>query len=260
MAKSFATLALAAGLLGLLAGCQSPQQRLMVDALPPQDFTGPAAPTATAPPVAPAPVAPAKPVMPAPAPVARGGGMMIPREWVPNGNAEKRQWRWIVIHHSATPTGGAGSFSRMHKSKGWDELGYHFVVGNGTDTRNGQVEVGDRWPVQKHGAHAKTPDNRFNDYGIGICLVGNFDLNSPSTDQMKSVARLVAYLSKKYNIPPDRILGHGQTKSTDCPGRYLSIAEVRRQSARVLTAAGETVPAEVAQPVTTSLLHPIPTR
>ena len=33
---------------------------------------------------------------------------------------------------------------RMDQAKGWDELGYHFVIGNGTDTRDGQVEVGSR--------------------------------------------------------------------------------------------------------------------
>jgi N-acetylmuramoyl-L-alanine amidase len=258
MAKSFATLALAAGLLGVLAGCQAQsQQHLMVDSLPPQDFTGPG-PAAPAVPAAPAPSAPVKPVAPLPPAVANKGGMMIPREWVPLPNAEKRQWKWIIIHHSATPTGGAAAFDRMHKAKGWDELGYHFVIGNGTDTRNGLVEVGPRWPVQKHGAHDKTPDNQYNEHGIGICLVGNFDLTNPSSEQMKSVARLVAYLSKKYNIPPERILGHGQTKSTDCPGKYLNIAEVRRQSARVLADSGETVPVEIAPPMVESLLHTIP--
>src|SRR5439155_15411047 len=67
----------------------------------------------------------------------------VPREWVPN--VTSRPWRWIVIHHSATPTGSAAKFDRDHRAKGWDELGYHFVIGNGTETRNGQIEVGPRW-------------------------------------------------------------------------------------------------------------------
>src|SRR2546423_1565105 len=130
--------------------------------------------------------------------------------------AQARSWKWIVIHHSATHSGGAATFDRMHREKGWDELGYHFVVGNGTDTRNGQIEVGPRWGKQKWGAHAKTADNRYNDFGIGICLVGNFDVDRPTDDQMKSLSKLVAYLMKTYHIPPDRVLGHGDTKPTDC--------------------------------------------
>ena len=224
-------------LAGVVAGCQNQQ---VVQSLPAPSFNPPTvvlpAPPPPAPvvvqkplPVKPAPVAPA----PKPAPLAVG----VPREWAPSASA--RPWRWIIIHHSATPSGGAATFDRMHRQKGWDELGYHFVVGNGTDTRNGQVEVGPRWTKQKWGAHAKTADNRYNDYGIGICLVGNFDVDRPTHEQMKSVSKLVAYLMKTYHIPPDRVLGHGDTKPTDCPGRNTNVAEVRRMASQALADAGE---------------------
>jgi len=130
----------------------------------------------------------------------------------------------------------------MHKQKGWDELGYHFVIGNGTNSGDGQVEVGPRWPRQKWGAHAKTPDNRFNDYGIGICLVGNFDIERPTAAQMNALAKLTAYLMQTYNISADHIVGHGDTKATDCPGRNLSIAQLRQMASR-LAAADERAPA-----------------
>ncbi len=161
----------------------------------------------------------------------------LPKGWVPT--AQARPWRWIVIHHSATPTGGAAYFDRLHRDKGWDELGYHFVVGNGTQTGNGQIEVGPRWPKQKWGAHTKTPDNRFNDFGIGICLVGNFDLTRPTDAQVKSVSRLVAYLMRTYHIPPDHVLGHGDCKPTDCPGRYMNVATVRRMACQMLADSGQ---------------------
>ena len=32
-------------------------------------------------------------------------------------------------------------------------LAYHFVIGNGTSTGNGQIEVGDRWRRQINGGH-----------------------------------------------------------------------------------------------------------
>ncbi len=156
----------------------------------------------------------------------------IPVAWVPPVTA--RPWKWIVIHHSATTTGGAAAFDKMHRAKGWDELGYDFVIGNGSDTGNGQVEVGPRWAKQKIGAHAKSSDNRFNEFGIGICLVGNFDVERPTAQQMAALDHLVAYLMLTYHIRPDQIIGHNDTKQTDCPGKYLNVAIVRRDVTALL--------------------------
>jgi N-acetylmuramoyl-L-alanine amidase len=169
------------------------------------------------------------PVAAAPAPKPPALALLGPSTWMPP--VAPRPWRWIIIHHSATTTGGAVAFDKEHRAKGWDELGYDFVVGNGTDTGNGQIEVGSRWVKQKIGAHAKTPDNRFNEYGIGICLVGNYDIDHPSAKQLEALDRLVAYLMVTYHIPPDHILGHGQTKSTDCPGKYVSLPFIRQRAA-----------------------------
>jgi hypothetical protein len=154
-------------------------------------------------------------------------------------------WKWIVIHHSATPSGNAAVFDKMHKDKGWDELGYHFVVGNGTQSADGQIEVGPRWPKQKWGAHAKTPNNEFNERGIGICLVGNFDVERPTPAQVRSLTRLVTYLMKTYNISPRDVIGHGETKPTDCPGRYMNVAAIRRAVAQALADAKDGKPAAI---------------
>lgn len=198
-----------------------------------------------------APVAASPTLETAPAPVltappASPGVGRLPLAWSPN--AASRPWRWIVIHHSATDDGGATRFDKEHRVNGWDELGYHFVIGNGSDTGNGQIEVGPRWRKQKHGAHAKTPDNRFNDFGIGICLVGNFESARPSEKQMRSLATLVAHLMKRYDIPANRVIGHDDTgRSTACPGHNLEIqlAAIRRAAAQAV-AAGSPAPHEVA--------------
>jgi hypothetical protein len=166
----------------------------------------------------------------------------IPQAWVPLARA--RDWQYIVIHHSATFYGGAARFDREHRQRGFDELGYDFVIGNGTDTRDGQVEVGPRWPIQKWGAHAGTPDERFNNFGIGICLVGNFDVQRPTAAQLQSLAKLVAFLQERYHIPASHILGHRDTKPTDCPGRNVHIATVRQMAARDLADSGFAEPAD----------------
>jgi hypothetical protein len=160
----------------------------------------------------------------------------VPPSWIPK--ASPRPWEWVVVHHSATVSGGAAKFDREHKQKGWDELGYDFVIGNGTDTGDGQIEVGPRWVIQKWGAHAKTPDNRYNERGIGICLVGNFDYDYPTPAQMQSLVRLTTWLQKTYHIRTENIIGHNDTKQTDCPGRNFSVANVRKRCAAIVAEEG----------------------
>ena len=133
-----------------------------------------------------------------------------------------RLWRHIVIHHSATDRGNAASFDRSHRhERGWDELGYHFVIDNGRGGPDGRIEVGSRWKKQKWGAHTGgTPDNEYNNHGIGICLVGDFSGHMPSRAQIASLQRLVRYLANKYDIDPDNVIGHCEAPrcSTCCPG------------------------------------------
>jgi N-acetyl-anhydromuramyl-L-alanine amidase AmpD len=135
-----------------------------------------------------------------------------------------RQWRYIVVHHSASPTGSAAEFDVEHRDRGWDGLGYHFVIDNGHGGPDGRVEVGERWRVQKWGAHTgKTPGNEYNYHGIGICLVGDFTHHMPTANQLASLRRLVSYLMAKYEIPAQNVVGHcdGPGTSTECPGRMF---------------------------------------
>lgn len=155
--------------------------------------------------------------------------------WLPFADAAPRPWRWIVIHHSDTKTGSAAAFDRYHKDvHHWDELGYHFVIGNGTGSRDGQVEVGPRWSKQKWGAHAGVKE--FNELGIGICLVGDFDITRPTPAQMQSLTQLTAWLMVSYHIPASHVIGHRDAKSTNCPGRYMDIPALRSMASRTAAA------------------------
>jgi N-acetyl-anhydromuramyl-L-alanine amidase AmpD len=135
-----------------------------------------------------------------------------------------RAWRYIVIHHSATDNGNASEFDTQHRKRGWDELGYHFVIDNGRGGPDGRVEVGSRWKRQKTGAHTGgTPRNEYNEYGIGICLVGDFRGRLPSAAQLASLRELVSTLVERYHIPPENIIGHcdAPNANTQCPGSAL---------------------------------------
>jgi len=154
----------------------------------------------------------------------------IPRDWYPPPGLERR-WEAIIIHHSATRNGNSAIFDKQHREEHhWDGVAYDFVIGNGTDSGDGEVEVTFRWRKQIAGAHCKTPNNWGNEKGIGICLVGNFDYTYPSAGQMWSLTKLVRFLQNRYRIPKWRIYGHGTTpgaRVTDCPGRLFPMARFK---------------------------------
>jgi N-acetyl-anhydromuramyl-L-alanine amidase AmpD len=136
-----------------------------------------------------------------------------------------RPWKYVVLHHSATAAGSYGAIDQEHRKRlGWEGCGYHFVIGNGTGSPDGQIEVSQRWSDQKHGIHCrngKNPD--VSEYGIGICLVGNLDDTPPTPRQIAAAQRLVTYLGARYRIPADHIGTHAQLSSspTACPGKYF---------------------------------------
>ena len=120
----------------------------------------------------------------------------------PNGRA----WRHVVIHHSASSKGNAATFDTFHRThRGWDELGYHFVIDNGRGGPDGRVEIGPRWTKQKHGAHTgQTPDNEYNEHGIGICLVGDFTASAglPDDSPLMPRARAMNLFRSKARLKP----------------------------------------------------------
>lgn len=142
--------------------------------------------------------------------------------------ATPRQWNSIVFHHSATVGGSAESFDAYHRAqKGWDSLGYDFVIGNGNGTADGAIQTGPRWRRQLPGAHANSAE--FNEHGIGICLVGNFDLWPPTPAQLRAARLLARELARRYTISRRRILGHKDIREgggTACPGRYFPMDRI----------------------------------
>jgi N-acetyl-anhydromuramyl-L-alanine amidase AmpD len=157
-------------------------------------------------------------VVPPPPPGSGSSPNFAHLNWIPN--VPENKWRYIVVHHSGAASGDAAVFDAWHKQRGWEGLGYHFVIGNGSLTRDGLIEIGFRWTQQKAGAHAGVRGHpEFNEFGIGICLVGDFNQTRPTETQMASLTALVRALMQRYNIPKSRVVGHGMLKSTDCPGK-----------------------------------------
>ena len=164
----------------------------------------------------------------------------IPNEWTPAGGIKRGMWKQIVVHHAASERATPQTMNTWHLKRGWENgLGYHFVIGNGVNYPDGKVYVGPRWKRQQVGAHCKSGAGRFfgifrdsgyfNEHGIGICLIGDFEKSRPTAKQMESLAKLTAFLCDEAGVSPDAIHGHGEiTGKTQCPGKNFSMAAIRR--------------------------------
>jgi hypothetical protein len=177
-----------------------------------------------------------KPVAPLPPPRRGTVTVFAAASWIPPQGIQQR-WKCIVVHHSADDVNGPDQIDAFHRQRGWDEMGYHFVIGNGVGYPDGQIYVGSRWLRQKHGAHCKVPGNYYNEHGIGICLIGNFENHRPTPAQMRGLATLCRFLCNECNIPETQVLTHvGITGKTKCPGRHFSLAELHSRLGQTVLA------------------------
>jgi N-acetylmuramoyl-L-alanine amidase len=151
--------------------------------------------------------------------------------------ADRRNPRWqmIVVHNSGTRQGNARVFDYYHRHVRHMQngLAYHFVIGNGTSSGNGQIEVGDRWRRQINGGHVHS-DN-LNNIALGICLVGDFNRDQPTRAQLDCCEELIRYLRQRCGKIGNRYMvvkPHREVNpprwATDCPGDAFPYTWFRR--------------------------------
>ncbi|HSP45826.1 MAG TPA: N-acetylmuramoyl-L-alanine amidase [Chthoniobacterales bacterium] len=133
---------------------------------------------------------------------------------------QRSRWKFIIVHNSGTRQGSAKVFDYYHRHvrRMKNGLAYHFVIGNGTSTRNGQIEIGDRWVRQARGGHVHS--DYMNNIGLGICLVGDFNRDQPTRAQLDACEELIKYLEErcgKMAVRPHREVNPPRW-ATDCPG------------------------------------------
>lgn len=120
----------------------------------------------------------------------------------------------LVVHCSATPAGKpfrAADIDKWHRQKGWDSIGYHYVI-----PLDGSVEPGR--PVEEVGAHVQGHNAR----SIGICLIGGVNAagkaaNTFNERQFAALETLLRGLRAQH--PGTKILGHRDFPEVhkDCP-------------------------------------------
>ena len=134
-------------------------------------------------------------------------------------------WKRIVAHHSAIKYGNAAIYDRAHRKRGMKNgLAYHFVIGNGIDSGDGEIEIGPRWTKQLLGGHVKSYG--INLTAIGICLVGNFEATHPTHRQLAAFTQLMDWLRGEIIPGAKQFAGHRDLRGeqTICPGKNFPLA------------------------------------
>jgi hypothetical protein len=167
-------------------------------------------------------------------PAAGGGGVswryLTPaiRKAIDDARVARNRWKYIIVHNSGTRQGNARIFDYYHRHvrRMPNGLAYHFVIGNGTSSGNGQIEIGDRWMRQLNGGHVHS--DYLNYISLGICLVGDFNRDLPTKAEYEALDELIRYLRRrvgkvdgKYSI----VRGHKEInpRPTDCPGNRFPL-------------------------------------
>ncbi len=146
---------------------------------------------------------------------------------------EREEWGWkplekalpeqeivkITIHHGGVEFNkeqdpveeirNLQNWSRTEKN--WIDIPYHFMIdleGNIYEAR----------PINYPGATNTTYDPTGHAL---IEVMGNYEVQTLSQAQLKSVIDLAAFLAKKYDVSPNEIKGHKDYAETLCPGQDL---------------------------------------
>ncbi len=137
----------------------------------------------------------------------------------------RHRWQYIVVHNSGTRQGNARIFDYYHRHvrRMQNGLAYHFVIGNGTSSGNGEIEIGNRWTRQINGGHVHS--DYLNNIALGICLVGDFNRDQPTRAELGACEELIRYLQKRCGkvhghypiVRPHRDMNPPRWP-TDCPG------------------------------------------
>lgn len=134
----------------------------------------------------------------------------------------------IIIHHSATPDRTLRDFTAIKeyhiKVRKFSDIGYHYVIER-VGLRKETGDLYDNYVINYGrkpnivGAHALY----HNADSIGICVIGNFNIDEVAYAQELTLIELCTSLCAVFRINADNIFGHGELlrTNTECPGKHL---------------------------------------
>ena len=130
----------------------------------------------------------------------------------------------IIIHHSLTKDNQTVSWNAIRKYhmdvKGWDDIGYHYGIELVGDKH--EILVGRQMTTP--GAHTKGR----NKSSLGICLIGNFDVQPPVKEMWDLAVSLVDSLCNILYITSNSVYSHNRyAPDRSCPGKAFNMDRFR---------------------------------
>lgn len=142
--------------------------------------------------------------------------------------------QYIIIHHSLTKDGKTKDWDAIRKyhmgHNGWTDIGYHY----GVESVDGIIRIIPGRAENVQGAHVG--DGGFNSKSLGVCIVGNYDLEPCPAANLGVALDLVQKLMTKYGIKPSNVIGHREAQAMaglvpalrkSCPGRLFDMNDFR---------------------------------
>ncbi|PJF44133.1 MAG: hypothetical protein CUN55_05550 [Phototrophicales bacterium] len=139
-----------------------------------------------------------------------------PEGWLEYDGALQDTYQTVVIHHSATyevdDVNTMREVQRLHmEERGWADIGYHFCVG-----KTGSIFEGRYLNVR--GTHTAG----YNTGSAGVCLLGNFEEELPTQEQLEATKALLNWLAVRLLLT--HLAGHRDFNDTTlCPGANLYV-------------------------------------
>lgn len=139
-----------------------------------------------------------------------------------NGIVDNSPNEYVVIHHFASPNIHVGStlktenetmlgVEQSHLNKGWNGIGYNFVI-----FLSGHVYEGRGWG--RIGAHVAG----YNSKAVGIAFAINGSISSLTPAAIEACKYMIKYGKIHGYINNDfKIKGHRDFGQTECPGNLL---------------------------------------
>lgn len=124
-----------------------------------------------------------------------------------------REINRIILHCSATPEGKdftVADIDRWHKARGWQGIGYHYVVYRDGSVHNGR-------DIAVAGAHT----SGYNKNSIGVCYIGGVAADGKTPKDTRTAAQRAALRELvdklKMQYPKATIHGHYEFANKACP-------------------------------------------
>ena len=97
------------------------------------------------------------------------------------------------------------------RDRNWWDVPYHFLMG-----LEGQIYEGRDYHYMGETNTTYNPGGHFL-----VSIIGNYERQEPTQAQLESIANLMAWAFKEFDVPLDRLGGHYNYATTTCPGQHL---------------------------------------